>query len=535
MIQNYFKIAFRSLLHNKSYAFINVTGLALGLAACIVIFLIVRNELGYDSYHEKAERTYRVTVHGLDYNPSVSFAIAPVFKNDFPEATVSQYYYQQSGLIKAGEQRYNKEAYAFADNQFSQIFDFEWLAGNPALALKEPNTVVLTETAARKFFGDDAALGKTIKLDNEYDLRVTGVIADLPSNTHLTFSFLVSWETIRKQAFSSNFWSIQGGYLYVALPDNNASGKRISSNFPSFIRKNWGDNIAKNTELILQPLREIHFDKRYLNQISMPRSKETIYGLAGVALFIILTACINFVNLATAQALRRAKEVGVRKTLGAFRKQLVLQMMGETTLLVAISVLLAITAVMLFVPFTQSLLNIRLEISALFEPQVLVVIFGITILTIFISGLYPALVQSRLQPLKALTSGVARGMAGNSGLRKVLVVVQFAITQIMIVGTLVVGNQMDFFLNQDLGYDKDAIVTFPTGAKRDVLYQQLLDHPGVQQVSFASGGPAYNNNFAPFLGIGSDMKEADVTEIKQVDEHYMPMYKMQLLAGKPIK
>jgi len=533
MIKTYFKIGFRALLRNKSYAFINVAGLALGLAACIVIFLVVQNELSYDRFHKKADRTYRVTVHGLDYNPSVSFAIAPAFRNDFPEAEqVSQYYYQQQGLLKVGQERYNEEAYAFADQYFTKIFDFKWLAGNPETALKEPNTIVLTENIAKKYFGKTDVLGEVIKLDSK-DLRVTGVIENLPSNTHLAFNFLVSWETIRKEAETSNFWSISGGYLYVALPAR-LSAETASKRLPSFIKKNWGPDIAKNTELILQPLTDIHFDLKYLTQISMPRSKQTIYGLAGIALFIILTACINFVNLATAQSLQRAKEVGIRKTLGAYRKQLIAQVMGETTLLVAFAVVLALVAVGLFLPFTASLFNIRLETAKLFEPEVIGAILAITISTILIAGLYPALIQSGFQPVKALKSGVSNHSTGSSYFRKGLVVVQFAITQVLIVGTIVVGSQMDYFLNQDMGFDKDAVITLPAGEKKDVLKQKLLDNKGIEAVSFASGGPVYNSNFAPFSSPESGMTETDVTELKFVDENYFPMYKLQLLAGESI-
>lgn len=533
MIKTYFKIGFRALLRNKSYAFINVAGLALGLAACIVIFLVVQNELSYDRFHKKADRTYRVTVHGLDYNPSVSFAIAPAFRNDFPEAEqVSQYYYQQQGLLKVGQERYNEEGYAFADEYFTKIFDFKWLAGNPETALKEPNTIVLTENIAKKYFGKTDVLGQTVKLDSK-DLRVTGVIRNLPSNTHLAFNFLVSWETIRKEVETSNFWSISGGYLYVALPAR-LSAETASKRLPSFIKKNWGQDIAKNTELILQPLTDIHFDLKYLTQISMPRSKQTIYGLAGIALFIILTACINFVNLATAQSLQRAKEVGIRKTLGAYRKQLIAQVMGETTLLVAFAVVLALLAVGIFLPFTASLFNIRLETAKLFEPEVIGAILAITISTILIAGLYPALIQSGFQPMKALKSGVSNHSTGSSYFRKGLVVVQFAITQVLIVGTIVVGSQMDYFLNQDMGFEKDAVITFSAGEKKDVLKQKLLDNKGIEAVSFASGGPVYNSNFAPFSSPEFGMTETDVTELKFVDENYFPMYKLQLLAGESI-
>lgn len=534
MIRNYFKIAFRTLMHNKSYALINITGLALGLASCIVIFLVVQNELSYDNYHKKADQTFRVTLGGRDFNPSVAFAIAPAFKNDFPEAEVSQYFAQQGGLVSVGEQKYNQKVYAFADENFSKIFDFNWLSGNSETALKEPNTVVLTESAARKYFHGEDAMGKIIKLNNEKDLRVTGVIKDLPSNTHLVFSFLVSWETMRKDVDTSHFWSIQGGMVYITLPKNE-SAKSVQARFPAFIKKNWEADIAKEKGLLLlQPLKEIHFDRRYLNQISMPRSKETIYGLAGVALFIILTACINFVNLATAQSLKRGKEVGIRKTLGAFRKQLIIQVMGETTLLVLVSVVLSLIAVMLFLPYTETLLDIRIETSNLFKPAMISAVLLIVVVTILLAGLYPAFIQSGFQPLKALKSGLSDNSEGKSYLRKGLVIVQFSITQILLVGTLIVGSQMDFFLNQDIGFDKDAIVTFSTGEKIDVLRQKLIDNPGVQQVSFASGGPAYNTNFAPFTSPELGMTENDVTEIKQVDENYLSMYHIKLLAGETV-
>ncbi len=533
MFKNYVKITIRTLKHNKSYAFINVMGLALGLASTIVIFLIVKNELSYDKFHQKSDRTYRVTMNALDFNPSVSFAIAPAFENDFPEAEhVSQYFYRNDALIKVGEDLYNEKDFAFADDQFFRIFDFTWLQGNPEPALKEPNAVVLTESMANKCFGKTDVLGKTIRLDNQYDLQVTGVIKDIPSNTHLIFDFLVSWETIRRNVSNSNFYQISGGNLYVTLPDH-LSKQNVADRLPAFVRKNWGEEIAKEAKLILQPLTEIHFDKRYLSQVSMPRSKETIYGMAAVGVFIIITACINFVNLATSQSIKRAKEVGIRKTLGAFRKQIIFQGLTEITLLVLLAVVLALIAVVAFLPSANTLLNVRIEPSQLLNRGFMSVVGGITFATILIAGLYPAIVQSAFQPIKALKSVVTRS-SERSYLRKGLVVVQFAITQVLLITTIVAGSQMEFFINQDMGFDKEAVVTFSTGNKREVLYQQLRNIPGIQEISYASAGPAHNFNFAPFSVPESGMSEIDVTELKQVDENYISMFKMQLLAGEPI-
>ncbi|GAB3336169.1 ABC transporter permease [Larkinella ripae] len=535
MLRNYFTIAYRTLLQQKSYAFINVFGLALGLAACIIIFLVVRNELSYDAFHQKANRTYRMVVHGLDYNPSVSFSVAPAFRTDFPEAEqVSQYFYQHETQIEIGKKRFLEEHYAFADAAFPQVFDFTWLTGNPKTALTEPNTVVLTEQMARKYFGDQSAMGQTIRMDNQRDLRVTGIIRDLPANTHLNFNFLVSWETIRKEVNLRDFWSIQGGYLYVVLPQN-LSPKRVEARLPAFMKKNWADQFEGDWgDLLLQPLLEIHFDKRFGTQITMPRSKETIYGLAGVAVFIILTACINFVNLATAQAVRRSKEVGIRKALGAFRRQLVGQVLGETTLLVTLAAVVALGAVWAFLPLTKPLLDIRIDAEQLIQWPVLAAIAGILLGTILLAGLYPAFIQSGFQPIRALKSRTTEGTFGGMAVRKSLVIMQFAITQVLIIGTLVVAYQMDFFQNQNMGFDKEAIVSFGTGEKADVLRQKLQNNPGVAQFSFASAGPAFNRNFAPFSAPDFGMMENDVVEVKMVDENYIPMYGLTMLAGDPV-
>jgi hypothetical protein len=535
MLKNYFTIALRALRQNKTYAFINVSGLALGLGASMTIFLIVQNELSYDRYHHNAERTYRVTVHGLDFNPSVSFVVAPHFRNDFPEAeNVSQYVYQGKGLLQVGKDRFNEEGVAFADGQFPAIFDFTWLRGNPKLALTAPKSVVLTASMAKKYFGTIDAIGKSLKLDNSFDLNVTGVIEDLPSNTHLIFSMLVSWETIRKREFRDvGFWDIGGGYLYVTLP-NHVAAENVTSRFDAFIRKNWGNEIANGCYLILQPVTEIHFEQHYLNQVSMPRSRESVYGLAWVGLFIVLTACINFVNLAITQSLKRVKEVGIRKALGAYRRQLIVQVMTETTLLVSISIALALLIVYGFLPYAKPLLNIRIEAADLIKPEVLLVTGGIALATILIAGLYPALVQSGFHPINALKSGSTDYSGDHSKFGKALVVVQFGITQLLIVATIILGQQMDFFMNQNIGFNKEAVVTFPSGNKSDILYKKLTEISGVTGISLATGPPAGVEQATEFSSPESGMMDEDVTEIKSVDENYMSLFKLPLLAGEPI-
>jgi putative ABC transport system permease protein len=525
MLRNYFITAFRNIRRNAGYALINVFGLSLGIACCLVIFLVVRYELGYDGFYHKANRTYRVTLNALDFNPSVSMAVVPALRVDFPELEqVSQFLYQYSGLVKIDQTRYEEKGFGYADEHFTQIFDYEWVYGNPKTALAEPNTVVLTESIARKYFGGQDPMGKILQLNNQQNLKVTGLIHDLPGNTHLPFTFLVSFETIKKDlggALREFYWINGGSFSYIVIPENY-SIQQFVAKLPAFIAKNWGKDIAKEARLIPQPLRDIHFDQRYLNNtISPTTSRETYWGLIVVALLVIVIACINFINLATAQASKRAKEVGVRKVLGAGRWQLMTQFLGETSILVLLSLGLGLLATNLLLPQLSSWLDIRINSHQLIDPSVISLILLILVVVILLSGVYPAFVQSAYQPAVTLRNAKS-GSLLRLTLRKSLVIVQFVISQIMIIGTLVVAQQMDFFRNRDLGFNKDAVLTFgiPDSKKKDVLEQDLKVNPGVKVVSFSSGSPVVNNNFTELRAPESGMNKGDVTELKFIDEHY---------------
>ncbi|WP_436486304.1 ABC transporter permease [Chitinophaga sp. ARDCPP14] len=538
MFSSYIKTAFRTITRNLSYTFLNVFGLTLSIAACLIIFLIVKNELSYDSFHKKADRIYRVTFNALDYNPSTSLAVVPALRNDFPELEqVSQYWYQGTGLVKAGDARYNEKGFAFADAAFLQIFDYHWLAGDARTALSEPNQVILTQSMARKYFGTKDPLGQVINLNNQFNLKVTGVIEDVPGNTSQPFVFLVSYETIRKEALAqASFYSINGGNAFVLLPEHYNVAK-LQARMPAFITKNWGADVAAGTKLLLQPLKEIHFDQRYQSSPDSPTtSRETYWGLAMVALFIIITACINFINMATAQAIRRAKEVGVRKVLGAYRGQLIRQFLSETALLVLIAVVLGTIAAGILLPFVATWMNVKIGVSQLMEPVIAALLAAITVTVILLAGLYPAFVQSAFQPAASLKSNTGITFRG-LGLRKILVSTQFGISQILIAGTLIVGYQMDFLQNRDLGFNKDAVVSFrvPDKEKRDILREQLLSNPGVKQLSFASGPPVGGSNYAAFTCPEAGVIKDDVTEMKAIDEQYLDMFSIKLLAGENLR
>jgi putative ABC transport system permease protein len=537
MLRNYVIIAFRNIRRNLSYAFLNIFGLTLGIASCLVIFLIVRNELTYDNF-SKADRTYRVTLNAIDFNSNVSLAIAPAMRTDFSELEqVTQVIYSKNPLVKVNNNRFRENDFAFADEHFTSIFDYQWITGDPKTALNEPNAIVLTESLAKKYYGDKDPMGQVINIDNQLNAKVTGVIKDVPGNRSLPFQFLVSLESIKTQLKQNmaNFWGIGGGFFTFILLPPHYSISNIQNKIPQFLHKNWGNDVGKDVHLPLQPLKDVHFDQRYINNVITPTSKDTYYALFGVALLIIITACINFINLATAQAIKRSKEVGVRKVLGANRTQLIKQFLGETTVLVFIALLLGVGLAAFFLSGTANWLNIKIDAGQLTQPIVIAWIAGLTIMIILIAGLYPSFVQSAFQPVDSLKSKTGKFVRGFT-LRKGLVVAQFAISQILIVGTLIVAHQMDFFQNQDLGFNKDAVISFgiPDMAKAAVLKQDFTNDPGIRQVSFSSGAPSYNNNFtslsAPQFGIVKD----DVTEIKFVDENYIGMFGLKMLAGQGI-
>ncbi len=538
MIRNYIKVALRNITRNLGYTFLNIFGLTLGVAACLAIFVIVRNELAYDNNSSKADRTYRVTVQGkLDFNANTSTSVVPNMRIDFPQLEHAAHVFYESNIdIKIGANRFAEKNLILGDGELDKVFDYQWLAGDSKTALSNPNSLVLTEDIAKKYFPNNDAMGKVIEFGNK-TAKVTGIIKNIPANSSLPTGMILTLSTFRNPSklIESGFWSLPGGsFSYVVLPKNYPV-KTLEKQMPAFIKKHWGKDVEADVKLALQPLRDIHFDQRYINNIITPASKDTYYALIGVALLIIITACINFINLATARAIKRAKEVGVRKVLGAHRSQLIGQFMSEITLMVLISVLLGVGLCAFFLSNANSWMLIDIMPAAILQPQILSCIIGITILIILCAGLYPAFVQSAFQPVDSFRNK-SGATSGGFSLRKGLVVLQFTISQVLIIGTLVVASQMDYFRNQDLGFNKDAVISvnMPVTEKREIFQQQLSAIPSVKNVSQSSGSPSYNDSFCPFSAPAFGFPKNNVTEIKFIDENYMDMFEMTMLAGQKI-
>lgn len=536
MLLNYLLTAFRNIRRRIGFTLINVLGLALGIASCLLIFLVVRYELGYDAFYAKADRIYRVNHHSVDYNPSCSRTVPAALRNDFPEIEVAQFLFDD-GMVQIGTDRYNETDFAFADEYVPRVFDYQWLTGDYRSALTAPNSIVLTQSMARKYFGAKDAMGQTIRLENQWDCKVTGVIKDLPGNTSVPFRFLVSLATIRADLqHIHGYWNMGGGnYCFIALPENYPIQRMRSSVHP-FMEKNWGKDVADHATLILQPLREIHFDQRYLDiELSPTTSKQTYWALAGIAIFIIITACINFINLATGQSSTRAREVGVRKVLGARRPALIGQFLGETAIQVIAAVIVGLLAAALLLPWLSDWLAIRLSISELWTPAVVGLVIALVVVIIPLAGLYPAFVQSAYRPAVSL-KGTAVTTRGGLTLRRGLVILQFGISQLMIIGTIVVARQMDFFQNRDLGFNKDFVITFDLldSAHRQTLWQELSATPGISAISFSSGAPPYMHGATSFDAPQLGLTGENVTELKFVDEHYFRMFQLHMLAGDTV-
>lgn len=552
MIRNYFKTAFRSLLRNKSYTVINITGLTVGIAACLLIYLIVSYHLSFDTFHSKKDRIYRAVTesrmeHEVTHSSGVPFPVPRGLREDFPELA------KVAGILGSGNDQITvldehnqpgkkfKEArgFYFAEPEIFEILDFNWLAGDPKTALLDPNTVVLTQEMAEKYFGDwHTAMGRSIKYENADILKVTGILENPPPNTDVPLKIVASFKTF-KDADLTDWVSIYSSHnCFVLLPENYPAS-RLSALLPGFVKKhkpaeNAGDGI------ILQPLSDMHFDARFNTLSRQTFSRELITTLSLIGLFLLIIACVNFINLATAQAVNRAKEVGVRKVLGSDRKHLIIQFMGETFLITLLAVVLATGVASLVIPPLNALLQIQLSLSFFNNLTIPVFLLAVTGLVTLLAGFYPALVLSGYNPITALKSKIAATTTGGLTLRRSLVVFQFAIAQVLIIGMLVVVSQMNYFKNASLGFTKDHILNVPIPAdsagraKIDYLRAQLLQQPGVEGLSFHFASPAENGNSNSDFKFGNTDKNSGFeANLKWADVDYFKTYDLAFVAGKP--
>lgn len=520
MIKNYFKVAFRSLLKRKGYSLINIMGLATGMVVCLLIVLFIQKELSYDRHHEKAENIYRVVLDRVYPGRSTSYSmipqsVGPAIQKEFPEVKecTRVFNFGAGGgnfFMRVGDKTYEEKKVLAADSNFFRVFTGDFLAGDPATALHQQNTVVLSESAARKIFGSaQAAMGKQFQTDGDQNntFLITGVCKDWPETSHFTFDVLLSvtgFPPLRQP----NYTGFSAHTYLLLAPD--ADAKALEAKLPVIVEKYVAGNIestfAQSYEdfkkagngyhYFLQPLQKIHLVSDLEAELSLNGSMTSVYIFSIIAVFILFLACINFINLSTARSVERAKEVGIRKTFGSEKNALIIQFLVESVLVSLFALLLAIGFMFILLPLFNQLSGKNLTVSTFLQPVFLLVLFAFAIVVGVLAGLYPAFVLSSFQPITVL-KGQFKSNKKGLVLRNSLVVFQFAISVILIIAAIVVNQQMQYMLGDRLGFRKDQIIVLERADLLDnnteAFKNELLKVPGVEMVSGASTLPGMQN------------------------------------------
>jgi len=537
MLKNYFKIALRNILRHKAYSILNISGLAIGMACSILILLWVQNELSYDRFNANADQLYRLTCSAGDFKAAVSPAgMAPGLQAEMPEikATV-RLSKPTTNLFEVGTRKFEEKRGFFADSNFLQVFSFSLVKGNPRTALQQPDAILISEDMARKYFGDEDAMGKVIRKDNSDNCIVTGILANVPSNSHLQFDFILPLSSVVNKVddLKNKVWDRFNFYSYLLLDKNSAAAASRLINRIQQIYKTH--NSEEKIDFQLQPVTSIHLHSNL--QIDVPGHGNIQYVniFFIVALFILAVACINFMNLATARSARRAKEVGLRKVVGAGRSQLIMQFLGESLIISFLSLAIAIGIVYLLLPAFNTLAEKKLAIHLL-NGKLLISLIGIALVTGIVAGSYPALFLSGFKPVKVL-KGKIRLAGGNLLFRNGLVVTQFVVAIILLVGTAVVYKQLNFIKNKNLGFEKSNLLYIPmTGdiwGKQQALKTSLQQNPLTSSFSVISDLPtALVSGTINVLWEGKDPNSQVVIPSIDVDENFIDVFKMKMLSGR---
>ncbi|HEY8659103.1 MAG TPA: ABC transporter permease [Hanamia sp.] len=556
MLKNHFKIAWRNLMKYKFISFINLFGLAVGITCCLLITTYILNELSYDRYNKNADNTYRITRSFNNEEGIVSLnlsTISPPFgyylPTDFPEIKkMTRLLSNGTTPLKYKDKLINEPQVFFADENLFDVFTVDVLKGDPKTALKDPFSVMLTEEVAKKYFGNEDPMNKVLRANNQFDVKVTGIYKGFPANSHMHPGVLVSFNTLKDSAVYGevnlrNNWGNNSFFTYLLLPEHYDVKKMITQ-FPAFIDRHMdrryynGKLPSKFTTLGMQKLTDIHLYSHTDNEAEPNGDINRVYIFSAIALFILLIACINYMNLSTARSALRAKEIGIRKVIGARRKELIFQFLSESVLIAWIATLLAFIGLYSALPWLNKLSGEQLSLIILNNRKVLMLVLVTPFVIGILSGIYPALFMSSFQPSKTL-KGLFK--AGNSSisLRKILVVAQFTISIILIITTIIVLQQLRYIQQASLGYDKEHLIAIPYNNSINASYEsfknELLQNPGIKDVGRSSRIPTGRllDNMGASVLAGDSMRPV-MTDIKYVavDYGFIPTYGIKVIAGR---
>lgn len=560
MLINHLKIALRILRKNRLYTVINILGLAVGIAAVLLIYRMVTYELSFNKDFKNYDRIVRVVgmekrAEGEDYNVCIPIPAMDVMEHNISQFEAMSRVHELWAAITipnpAGGAPLKKfgmddgETAFFTDPNFVKIFDFQWLAGDAATALKDPGAIVLTQKWAEKAFGNwKDAMGKTVLIDNLIPVEVKGIVADLPVNCDFNFPFLVSYETLKANPgqyfFESEWGSCSSNNQVYALLRDPSQWDAANASLAKVGEKEYKGRSGKQERFhVLQPLSDLHYNEDLQNSGSHRISKTRLKVLSAIGILILILACFNFINLATAQASLRAKEVGVRKTLGSQRGQLVGQFMTETGLIVLIAVILGANLAFFASPLLKRISDVPDSLPFFSNPLIWSFLAIVTVSVTLLAGLYPSVALAGFQPVKALKSNISNHLFGGALLRKSLVVLQFTIAQALIIGAIITILQLDYIRSRDLGFDKNLVYTFSfnsdssTIARQEALRQELLQIPAVEEVSLSSDQPLSDNTWSSNFRYGTHAEDEPFgVTMKFTDANYQKTYGIRLLAGK---
>jgi putative ABC transport system permease protein len=540
MLYNYLKIALRNLARHKGFSLINISGLAIGMACSIFILLWVRDELSFDQFHEKASRMFRLTCNAGEFKAAVSPAgFGPVLKTQLPVIrNLTRISKPQSALLEFGNHKFQEKNLIYADSNFFDLFNFPLIRGDIKTVLEKSDGILITQEMASKYFGKEDPIGKIIHKDNKDNYKVTGILANIPSNSHLQFDFIIPMSAVENSDYDlvNHVWDNFNYYTYLLLDEKtNRSPEGLSKicNDIDHIYSSRIKNLKVNFHL--QALQNIHLTPGL--QVDLPGhgNKQYVNIFFIVALFILIVACINFMNLATARSARRAKEVGLRKVVGAGRYQIIGQFLGEAIVISLLSFFIAMILVWALMPAFNGLSDKSVHFRDL-DIKILLGLLGLALATGLISGIYPAIYLSGFKPAKVL-KGKGKSMGGNLVFRNGLVVTQFIVSIVLLVGTFVVYKQLHFIKNMNLGFEKRNLIYVPmTGElwnKMDAVKSELKQHPLTNDYSIVSDLPT--NLVTGSVDIqweGKDPKSQIVIPSMNVDENFTNVFQMTIISGR---
>lgn len=553
MLKHYLKTAWRNLRRNRIFSFINVIGLATGLSICLLIVLYVKDELSYDNYYKNAGRIYRLDAdlffNGTGFNSANSpEPLAITLKREYPQVEeIVRLKYQGNILVKKDNQNIRDDHAVFADSTIFKVFTLPMIAGNPATALNDPNDIVIDESTAKKYFGTINVIGKTLFIDNTAYYKVTGVIKDMPAQSSMHFSFI---RPRNQHGADANFWLSNNIYSFILLrPDVSQTQmqKHVDATVSKYVGMQIHDIFNKSLDEMekqgmhfiyhLMPLKDIHLYSSRADEIEAPGNIQYVYIFSVIAAFILLIACVNFINLSTARSASRAKEVGVRKVAGSTRRDLITQFLTESLLVSFISMIIAIMIAAVLLPFFNQLTQKNMHIGILFSSWMLPVVIVLILLVGCLAGSYPAFYLSSFEPVKVLKGKIAKGFK-NSWLRSTLVVFQFCISVILIIGTIVIYYQLHYIQNKKIGYNRDQVLvlhnTYYLGNQTKTFRNELMKIPGVENASMTGSLPteAVGSKNSWFKDATLDPTKGIIINNYYTDKNYIPTLGISLAEGR---